>query len=158
MKEVWKTIKDFDAYAVSNLGRVKRITSGPGAVVGRVLHPSQSFGYLRVCFIKQGKKVYRYVHVLVAKHFLPNPEKLPEVNHLGPKSDCRAHRLAWISTKNHALDVVRRKQRGDGVFFDKRRGTYRASVPDPAWPQHKIYLGSFSTKRKALAARKEALA
>ena len=157
MREIWKTIEDFEAYSVSNMGRIKRVLPGPGAVVGRVLKPSHSFGYLRVCLIKGGRKLYRYVHVLVAKTFLPNPKGLPEVNHLGPKTDCRSHRLSWISTKDHALDVVKRKQRGDGVFFDKVRNNFRAHIPDPKRPGMKKYLGVFDTFEGASEARTEAL-
>ena len=29
MREIWKTIEDFEAYSVSNMGRIKRVLPGP---------------------------------------------------------------------------------------------------------------------------------
>ncbi len=159
MKEVWKVIEDFDAYAVSNLGRVKRIKKSAGALVGRILRSSlDGWGYAKVTLVRHTKKYTKKVHLLVATAFIPNPLGLREVNHKGIKSDNRACRLVRVSTKEHAADIARRGQRGDGVFFDKQRKLYRATVPDPARPQHKIYLGYFTSKKAALAARKEAFA
>jgi NUMOD4 motif len=158
MKEVWRVIKDFDAYAVSNLGRVKRIKKSAGAVVGRILRTGlDAWGYSQLTLIRNTKRYTRKIHILVANAFIPNPQLLREVNHKGKKSDNRAHRLERLSTKDHALDIVRRQQRGDGVFFSKSRGKYRASIPDPVRPQYKLYLGSFNTKKEAMAARKAAI-
>ena len=158
MKEVWKVIEDFKAYAVSNLGRVKRLKQSSGTSAGRILQarPSKR-GYLKVSLMEKGKRYVRFVHILVANTFIPNPNRLKEVNHKGTKRDNRVCKLERMSIKDHALDVARRGQRGDGVFFDKVRGKYRATIPDFSRPQYKVYLGSFLTYEEALAVRKEAL-
>ena len=156
MKEVWRIIEDFDAYAISNLGRVKRVKKSAGAVVGRILRTStDGWGYSQLTLVKDTKHYTRKIHILVANAFLPNPLNLREVNHKGPKRDNRAHRLERVSTKEHAKDIARRGQRGDGVFFDPQRKIWRAHYfPEP---YKQKYLGSFKTKEEALAARKAAL-
>jgi hypothetical protein len=158
MKEVWRMIEDFDAYAVSNLGRVKRIKKSAGAVVGRVLRTStDGWGYSQLTLVKDAKHYTRKIHILVANAFIPNPLNLREINHKGLKSDNRAHRLSRLSTKEHALDITKRRQRGDGVFFDKERNTFRSHIPNSEKPGKRIYLGVFDTYEEASEARKEAL-
>lgn len=48
------------------------------------------------------------VHGLVARAFVPNPLRLPEVNHKdGVKANCKASNLEWVTrsgNKNHAVD------------------------------------------------------
>jgi hypothetical protein len=47
-------------------------------------------------FLGGGKR--RYVHILVAKAFLPNPNNLPEVNHKdGVSANNHKRNLEWIS-------------------------------------------------------------
>jgi len=60
-------------------------------------------GYLEVRLNKDGKSHTRFVHRLVAQAFLPNPENLPEVNHIsGVKSDVTPSNLEWAT---HAQNV-----------------------------------------------------
>jgi hypothetical protein len=159
VKEQWKVIRGFEEYAVSDLGRVKRIVAGPGVgYVGRVLKSTaNNKGYLYVTLTRRTrglKTLVKRVHVLVAKEFLPNPLKLPDVNHKGPKTDCRALQLEWRSKEGHSLDVMQRQQRGEGVNFHKATGKWRASLFSREKRKH---LGCFATKADALKARKKAL-
>ena len=55
-------------------------------------------GYHKVGLWVDGKKKRLSVHRLVAMTFLPNPEELPEVNHInGVKTDNRVTNLEWSS-------------------------------------------------------------
>jgi len=80
-QEVWRIIPSFEKYAVSNFGRVKRVTPAFGTRPGRLLTPWLSRkGYPTV---HVGRK--REVHVLVALAFLgPRPEGY-EINHKDAK-------------------------------------------------------------------------
>ena len=76
----------------------------------RVLKPQKTkSGYLQVRI--DGKLLY--VHRLVAEKYIPNPDNLPQVNHLnGDKADNRVENLEWCTAKQnmrHARDVLGRK-------------------------------------------------
>jgi hypothetical protein len=154
LKEQWKTVEDFEAYEVSDQGRVRRRLPGKGPTkIGHMFRPGcDKLGYYYVILHKESKsKAYtRKVHRLVAKAFLPNPLNLPEVNHKGKKKDNRAHKLEWRSKKGHAQDQIFRNQRGLGVFFRKDRNVWIAKLGNKQ-------LGTFSTKEKANKARNKAV-
>ena len=91
MEEIWKDIKDYEGlYQVSNLGRVKHLeftrlnplTNGVSTIKEKILKQNLTpFGYLSVALYKNGKKKWYFVHRLVAKAFISNPDDLPIINH-----------------------------------------------------------------------------
>lgn len=98
--EEWKDIKGFERlYQVSNLGNVKSLKFGKE----RILKPCKNKkGYLCVWLFKNGKGKIGRVNRLVANAFLPNPNNLPEVNHIDEdKNNNRVDNLEWMSTKNN---------------------------------------------------------
>lgn len=119
--EEWRVIEDAPLYLVSNLGRVKAKTyekwyANRNTVKFYEAHiKKQSFnayGYLVVNLInKHGKKQVFRVNRLVALAFLPNPQNLPQVNHLNEdRKDNRLVNLVWSTAKentNHALHNTR---------------------------------------------------
>ena len=156
--ENWKVVKGFEAYEVSDLGKVRRVLPGKSTRVGnlRKLVPDKD-GYLVVNLqhVGEQKNYFKKVHRLVAQAFIPNPTNLPEVNHTGRKTDNRASKLAWISDEAHGKDVARREQNGDGVCFNKERGMYMVRY-NPA-PNRRVFLGYFRTKKEALTVRRAAV-
>lgn len=107
MKEIWKDIIGYeDSYQVSNLGRVKskeRIDAVGHPWHSRILKPCpQKSGYLNVDLSRNHSKKKLRVHRLVALAFIPNPNDLPEVNHLNEdKTDNRVCNLEWCSTQDN---------------------------------------------------------
>ena len=107
INEVWRPIEGFEGlYEVSNLGRVKsveRIDSNNHPVKERILKPDKhNNGYLYVALWKDGRKKNYAVHRLVSKAFIPNPNNLPEVNHINEiKTDNRVSNLEWMTTKQN---------------------------------------------------------
>ena len=65
-------------------------------------------GYLKVGLATgDGGHKQELVHVLVAKHFIPNPYNHPQVNHKnGIKTDCRKDNLEWVSPQGNALHAL----------------------------------------------------
>lgn len=58
--------------------------------------------YQVVCLSKDGKCDCWYVHRLVAKAFLPNPENLPQVNHIDKvKHNNHLSNLEWCTAKKN---------------------------------------------------------
>lgn len=87
--EFWKPYQEFPWVEGSSFGRVRtldRVVStkkGMRAVKGRILKQQRNRGgYIYVEFSINGKLIVRYVHRIVAQTFIPNPDNLPEVNHL----------------------------------------------------------------------------
>jgi len=142
--ENWKTIEGFEAYKVSDLGRVRRkFLLKPWFGTG---------GYLHLQLFKDGKKHDKAVHRLVAAAFLPNPDNLPEVNHLGSKSDCRASQLEWSTKLSNTIHAVKTgRTPGNGIGFIESTGRYRARW-NPA-PNVREHIGVFDTYKEAKAAR-----
>lgn len=55
-------------------------------------------GIYKLVFIKTGKRYTRKIHRLVAKAFVPNPDNLPEVNHIDEdKTNNHYTNLEWCT-------------------------------------------------------------
>jgi hypothetical protein len=154
MKEQWKPVKGFEgAYEVSNLGRVRSHYDRRDK--NHLMTPyDNARGYLRVALRLNGVLYNKYLHIIVAEAFIPNPLGLPEVNHLGAQSDCRASMLEWRSTVGNSLH--RQQHDGKGVRFDKRRGKWVASYSP--FPNKLKWIGTFNTEEEAREARRKAVA
>ena len=112
--EEWKIIESFPRYAISNLGRVKRISAFGGATVGRILKPSFiGKGYLSVMFYERTAEKLtqkrKYVHRLVAEFFINKKNEIQnQVNHKdGNKENNRIDNLEWASCSENHLHAFR---------------------------------------------------
>ena len=55
-------------------------------------------GYVEIRLSKEGNRKSTFLHVLLAKVFIPNPEEKPEINHKnGVKTDNSLENLEWVS-------------------------------------------------------------
>lgn len=96
MEEQWAEIKNFEDYQISNFGRVKSFKQDK--TNGKILSFGSSGKYLTVCLRKNNKSYNKYIHRLVAKAFINNPNNLLEVNHKdeNPHNNY-VNNLEWIS-------------------------------------------------------------
>lgn len=77
MKEIWKDISGYEGlYAISSLGNVRSYYTNKILKQETVRN-----GYKAVYLNKDGNRSHKYIHILVAEAFLPNPENLPIINH-----------------------------------------------------------------------------
>lgn len=105
-----KNIKDFEEYQIDVNGTIV-------GKMGRILKPSLTHtGYLHVNLYKDGKRITRNVHRLMAETFIPNPDNLPQVNHInGDKTDNRVENLEWCTAQHnisHAVETGLRDTKG----------------------------------------------
>ncbi len=98
--EIWKTCVQDTRYAVSDLGRVKRITPARGTMVGKILKPTTNpkthYDYVILC---RSFSVHRLV--CTAFHGEP-PTSKHEPNHIDTcRTNNRADNLEWLTRKEN---------------------------------------------------------
>lgn len=82
-------------YSISDSAEVRNV------ITGKILkHKINDDGYHSVKLYINGKRVYKFVHVLVAIAFIPNPDNLPQVNHKdGVHNHNTPDNLEWCTPK-----------------------------------------------------------
>ena len=119
MSEIWKEIKGYEGlYQVSNTGKVKsceRLLRNNKHVESyriceeRIMKGCENNrGYLFVDLYKGKRQKKRfYIHVLVAKTFVDNPDNFPEVNHEdGNKLNNNDCNLKWTTRSGNQKHAV----------------------------------------------------
>jgi hypothetical protein len=110
-----KELKDFPGYFITEDGRVYSAWKRKG-LGGRngsksyldytdltELKPSFTFdGYLRISINKGLKRMTLRVHRLVADTYIPNPNNLPQVNHIDEnKQNNHVSNLEWVTNRQN---------------------------------------------------------
>lgn len=116
--EYWVAIDGFEGYEISNLCRVKALNkvyfagykgNQRNEVEEHLMCQNNSLGYYYVQLRKSKKTVPCRIHRLMAKHFIPNPQNKPQVNHKnGNRGDNRIENLEWCTIAEniqHAYDT-----------------------------------------------------
>lgn len=99
-KEIWKDIKDYTGYQVSNMGNVRSLNFHQTGKVQVLKLRKNKNGRIYVNLYKDGKKKFCQVHRLVVTAFLENPDNLPQVNHKDENpSNNRVDNLEWCTSK-----------------------------------------------------------
>lgn len=105
MQEVFKTIKGFPDYQVSNHGRV--VSNKYGKVRELALRCSGP-GYAQVIFSHNGKPKAFTVHQLVMEYFYPKKRKGKCVNHIdGNKLNNRIDNLESCTQLHNVTEAIR---------------------------------------------------
>lgn len=128
--EIWKDIKEYPGYQVSNLGQIKSFKQSRE---GRILKPKISAGYAGIDFRKDGKSYYGLVHRIVLSTFSPvEGWETLTVNHIdGNCLNNNLENLEWMTqsentkysrgilrTGNAAQKVHIIKLNGEELFYD----------------------------------------
>lgn len=98
--EIWKDIEEFEGlYQVSNLGNVRslnyRRTKGK---IKNLIPKKNNSGRLWVELRNEKGKKNFLIHRLVGNAFIPNPNNLPQINHIdeNPLNNC-VNNLEWCT-------------------------------------------------------------
>lgn len=122
-QEIWKDIEGYEGlYQCSNLGNIKsleRIETTNGIVNkrtrgSRILKPIKNHrGYILVRLSKNGIAKSYQVHRIIAKHFILNPDNLPQVNHKDEdKTNNCVDNLEWCTSAYNSNYGDRNKKIG----------------------------------------------
>ena len=133
-KEIWKPIPGFEMlYEISNYGRVKRVAHTSVDRNGRELYYKEKIikygtnrdGYLTVNLTDYfGIPFTKTVHALVADAFIPNPEKLPCVNH---KDENKKNPAVWnLERCSYSYNNTY------GTLLERRKKKPSVSIPSNA--------------------------
>lgn len=103
--ERWKDVKGYEGYyKISDAGRVKSLertykTKHSFRVVPEKMRTlTDVHGYLYCTLWKDGNHKRFAIHRMVAEAFIPNPDGLPQVNHLdGDKHNNNVFNLEWCN-------------------------------------------------------------
>lgn len=127
--EIWRPIKNFEGYLVSDQGRVKTHKfkmgrSGGGIKVvidfdreGFVLKPSSNHGYLRVTLWQASQPSTIFIHRLVLEAFVGPPKENEFCCHLdGSRNNNQLSNLIWGSLK---LNASHKKLHGTHQWGEK---------------------------------------
>tara|TARA_R110000772_G_scaffold245420_2_gene358854 strand:+ start:245 stop:718 length:474 start_codon:yes stop_codon:yes gene_type:complete len=153
--EIWKSIKGYEDYQVSNLGRVKSLKCGKERIMK--LTKSKK-GYLRKVFKINDKLITRSIHQLVAVAFLnhtPCGLKLV-VDHIdNNKLNNKLSNLQLITSRmNSSKDVKGKTSKYTGVSKYVSDKKWRAKIEINGKGKH---LGCFNTELEASNAYQLAL-
>jgi len=154
MEEVYKTIKGFENYEISNLGNCRNKKTN------YILKPlPMKLGYNQYSLSYTGdnnkkKYVHQYQHRLIAIYHIENPFNKTDVDHIdGNPSNNDIKNLRW-ATKNENLSNQKKQHNKTskymGVSFDKSRNKWSSKIE-----VNKIikYIGRFATEEEAGKAR-----
>jgi len=126
LKEMWLPIAEAPDYYISNHGRV--LSSKFGRPRFLKLYKKET-GYFIFRASINGKQKSMYVHKLVAAYFIPNPDNLPQVDHIDRNSTNNVvTNLRWVTTKeqNHNRNIPRGISNGRAILTEDDVRTIRA--------------------------------
>lgn len=95
--EEWKDIIGYDGdYQISNYGRIKSLKRKKPLIMSPILGRTQD--YYVIGLTKNNIKKRFSLDRLVAEHFIPNPNNLPEVNHIDENTkNNKVDNLEWVT-------------------------------------------------------------
>jgi len=138
--------EDAPDYLVDKRGRVWSTKTN------RYLKPALRNGYPFVSIRVGDKQKNVYIHRMVASIYIPNPDNLPEVNHIDrDKTNSNVSNLEWVSkhaNMEHALakSYSMRNPEGEKVFIHNMEKFCKGTELDPS-SMIKVYYGKYRTHK-----------
>ena len=100
--ERWSQIPNTH-YSISSEGRVRNDETNKMKSID-----ATSDGYHKVDLYSNGKRTSVRVHRLVAEAFIPNPNELPQINHIdGNKENNNVKNLEWVNNSQNMIHAYR---------------------------------------------------
>jgi hypothetical protein len=148
--EIFKNIKDYTNYSVSNFGNVKNNNTG------KILKQSITNGYTQVSLWKNGKGKHYRVHRLIALAFIPNPDNKSFIDHVdNDRSNNNIDNLRWCTNQENSCNRQLSSNNTSGykgVNFYKTYNCWRAEIKLNGKSHH---IGYYQNIEDAVKARCE---
>lgn len=150
-KEQWKPVEGYEEYyEVSNMGQVRSLPrkmhnyTKPGRILKQ---QNNGHSYMTVGLHAPNKKEkHAYVHILVARAFIPNPDGLEDVNHKDfNKGNNAVENLEWVTRQQNIMHF-RQSARGKRIEAGRVKKI-----------QHKAYQRVIDNKKKIIDAYSQGL-
>lgn len=163
MNEQWKLVSNSDYYEISDKGNFRNIRTGIN-----LKPPIDRYGYRKITYRdREGNKVYTTIHRVVAKAWIPNPDVLPQVNHIDGNKlnkfvyDCtddslKEYKSILIAAYHTGIRSLSNIDKTDGYMsllgyqlsFDKDRiGNYTVNDVSKICDDRKRYLSALYKRR-----------
>lgn len=106
-------------YKINQSGQVLGVKSQ------KLLKPKVHMGYFSVDLSNDGKTTH-FIHKLLALHFLPNPDELPNVDHIdGCKKNNSLNNLEWVTHIKNNSNKAWESSSGENNISLTRNNTFR---------------------------------
>ncbi len=150
MQEEFRKIQGYDNYSVSNFGNVRNDKTG------RILKHRVRNGYYYVELCKNSKRKNNYLHRIIAKTFIPNPQNKKFVDHIdNNRLNNNLENLRWATYQenNHNTKMRSNNTSGiKGVNWNKTFNKWQAYITTDGKRKH---LGLFDNIEEAKQSRQK---
>jgi len=148
--EVFRSIENYDNYAVSSFGRVKNVKTDKILKAGL----GKRGYFIVVLSDKEHRRKTRNIHRLVTNAFIDNPNDKKCVDHKdNNRTNNRLTNLRWATTKENAMNQIISKNNtsgAKGISWHKQTKKWRARINIDGI---EIYIGLFDNIEDAKTAR-----
>lgn len=111
-KDIFVNEEDLEIYKKTKTGRIIKLSKWVDSV-----------GYYMVAFRINGKKYWKRTHRLIAETLLPNPNNLPQINHIdGNKLNNNITNLEWCDNKYNTREAY-----NNGLYKSKKECPIKAT-------------------------------
>lgn len=150
LTEIFKIIKDYPNYEISNYGNVKNISTGK-----TLKHRTQTRGYKTVRLYNDNGSKNFLIHRLIGIHFIDNPNNYEIIDHIDRNtSNNNINNLRWVNLQTNNYNSDKHKgihtSKYKGVYYSKKYNHYTSSIVVNG---DKIHLGSFKNEEEAYEKR-----
>jgi len=156
--EVWKSVPDYPDYQVSSFGNVRSHKYvSEGKLICNLINSTTGYNFVNL--YDKDRRLCINTHSLIAKVFLPNPDNLPEIDHIdGNRQNNRLDNLEWVTRREN---MMRRKNiklsiTGEKYITLTKEKSYRVSIRGEN--NIRVYDKTYKTLPEAIEARNKYLA
>lgn len=151
-KEIWKDIENYEGiYQISSYGRIKSLKRKTNNQFGKrdiILKAQRNGNYLGVRLSKNGNTKTYFVHRLVAKVFIQNPNNYNVVNHLDSNPlNNNVNNLELTTYKGNMQHCIMQGRFADNTKYLKHEGFGKKKVKRISKNEEKIYNSLADTEK-----------